>query len=142
LNSIFSTGIEDAVSSSLLYRDGSVGTLYVNWSDESYRKPTNKIEIFGNKGKILADQHSMKVFLRDANSDFQLHDGWNILYITDLFQPVQFYVRGNEFTRQLYDFIDCVESQGNKNLCSFEEASKTLEIIENIFKDFNTNGKV
>ena len=141
MNIIFSRSIEDAVSSTFLYSNGITGTLYVNWSDETYRKPTNKIEIFGKKGKILADQYSIKVCLKDPNILFNLRNGWNILYITDLFKSVPFYVRGNEFTSQLYNFIECIEEKENKNRCSFEEASKTLEIIESIFLDYKNNGR-
>jgi predicted dehydrogenase len=141
MNVIFSKNIEDAVSSTFIYGNGITGTIYVNWSDESYRKPTNKIEIFGKRGKILADQYSIKVYLRDPSEKFQLNSGWNILYITDLFEPVPFYVRGNEFTSQLYNFVDCIEERKNVNQCSFEEASKTLDVIEHIFQDYHNNGR-
>lgn len=142
LNIIFSKNIEDAVSSTLLYKNGINGTIYANWSDESYRKPINKIEIFGKLGKILADQFSLKIFMKYPNREFKLHKGWNTLYITDVFKPVPFYVRGNEFTRQLYSFIECIVSGDNTNLCSFEEASKTLNVIEEIFKDFNNTSSL
>ncbi|MFW5804509.1 MAG: Gfo/Idh/MocA family protein [bacterium] len=142
LNVIYSKDIEDAVSSTFLYKNGMNGTIYVNWSDESFRKPTNKIEIFGSEGKILADQHSLKIYLKKTNKNQRLREGWNTLYITDIFNPVPFYVRGNEFTRQLYNFIDCIEGKENNNLCSFREASNTLDVIENIFTDYNNNGRL
>jgi scyllo-inositol 2-dehydrogenase (NADP+) len=106
LNQIYSKSVEDAVSSTFLYKNGTTGTIYINCSDESYRKPTNKIEIFGLNGKILADQHSLKIYLKESNEEFNLRKGWNTLYITDIFNPVPFFVRGNEFTSQLYHFID------------------------------------
>ena len=90
----------------------------------------------------MADQHSLKIYLKDHNIQYNLHEGWNILYITDLFKPVPFFVRGNEFTSQLYNFIGCIESKDEKNLCSFNEASKTLDVIESIFMDYNNNGKL
>jgi len=55
LNNVFSSSVEDIVSTTLFYKNGLSGTLYVNWSDESYRKPMIIIEIFGTKGKIIAD---------------------------------------------------------------------------------------
>lgn len=142
MNTIFSREIEDAVSSNFIYENGISGTLYVNWSDESFRKPTNKIEVFGKKGKILADQHSMKIYLKVANEEHNLRQGWNVLYITDVFTPVPFYVRGNEFTSQLYSFVESVAEKENKNLCSFGEGSKVLDVIEGIFDDYNSNGKI
>jgi scyllo-inositol 2-dehydrogenase (NADP+) len=139
LNHIYSKNVEDAVSSTFLYNNGTSGTIYINWSDESYRKPTNKLEIFGSMGKILADQHSLKIFLKDPNTTYNLRKGWNTLYITDIFKPVPFYVRGNEFTRQLYHFADCILSHNPENLCSFEEGAKTLKVIESIFSDYENN---
>jgi predicted dehydrogenase len=142
LTKIYSKNVEDAVSATFLYKNGMSGTLCVNWSDESYRKPTNKIEILGCKGKLQADQHSIKIFLKESNQAFNFRQGWNTLYITDVFKPVDFYVRGNEFTRQLYHFVTCIQKNSTKNVSSFKDASDTLEVIEAIFKDYETNGKV
>lgn len=142
LNSIYSKNVEDAVSSTFLYKNGITGTLYINWSDTSYRKPTNKMEIFGDGGRILADQHSLKIFLNKPNQQYQLQKGWNTLYITDVFKPVPFYVRGNEFTSQLYHFVDCISGRETTNQCSFADGVNTLEVIEAIFNDYEKNGRI
>lgn len=141
LNFIYSKNVEDAMSSTFLYQNGVSGTIYVNWSDTSYRKPTNKIEIFGDGGRILADQHSLKIFMNRESEEYDLRQGWNTLYITDIFKPVPFYVRGNEFTSQLYHFIDCIQGKAKENNCTFSDGVATLEIIENIFNDFDQNAK-
>ena len=142
LNYIYSKNVEDVVSSTFIYNNGISGTIYVNWSDSSYRKPTNKIEIFGNEGRILADQHSIKIFLNHSNEQFNLRQGWNTIYITDIFKPVPFYVRGNEFTRQLYHFVDCIQGRNDTSICSFADGANTLEILDNIFNDYEQNGRV
>jgi len=140
LNNIYSKKVEDAVSSTFVYRNGCSGTIYINWSDESYRKPTNKIELFGKKGKILADQHSYKIFCNQANPQYDFRQGWNTRYITDVFNNVPFYVRGNEFTSQLYHFVDCIQNPGTKNLCSFNDGADAHEVMDRIFNDFAING--
>lgn len=142
LNQIYSKNVEDIASTTMLYKNGVSGTLYVNWSDTSYRKPTNKMEIFGFDGRILADQHSLKIFLNKPNEKFNMCQGWNTLYITDIFRPVPFYVRGNEFTRQLYHFVDCIQGKEKKNICSFADGVNTLEVIEGLFNDYEQNGKI
>lgn len=142
LNHIYSQNVEDAMSSTFLYKNGISGTIYVNWSDPSYRKPTNKIEIFGNEGRIMADQHSLKIFMNKANETYNLRQGWNTLYITDIFKPVPFYVRGNEFTSQLYHFIDCIQNKTATNKCSFQDGANTLEVIDQIFNDYEQNAKL
>jgi predicted dehydrogenase len=60
LNHIYSKNVEDFASTTFLYRNGMSGTIYINWCDSSYRKPVNKIELFGKDGRILADQYSLK----------------------------------------------------------------------------------
>jgi predicted dehydrogenase len=142
LNYIHSKNVEDAAFSTFIYKNGITGNLNVNYCDTSYRKPTNKIEIFGDNGRILVDQHSLRVFLNKKNDQYNLRPGWNTLYITDIFKPVPFYVRGNEFTSQLYHFIDCIQKRNITTKCSFADGLNTLEVIDGIFKDFEQNGRV
>ncbi|MCU0460399.1 MAG: Gfo/Idh/MocA family oxidoreductase [Bacteroidales bacterium] len=139
LSRVYSKNVDDIVSSTFTYKNGVAGTICVNWSDSSFRKPTNKIEIAGTEGKILADQHSLKIFLSSENPALNLIKGWNTFHITDIFRPVPFYVRGNEFTRQLYEFIDCIQGEANRNLCTFGDGVNTLQIIEAIFEDYYKN---
>jgi len=143
MNQIFSKNVEDAVSSTFLYKDGKSGTIYINWSDESYRKPTNKLEVFGSEGKLLVDQHSIKIYLKKENKKEGLRMGWNTLYITDIFKNVPFYVRGNEFTRQLFSFADCIKENSNEsNLCTFNDGVAVLDIIDKMFDDYKKNGRI
>jgi len=142
LNQIYSRNVEDTASTTMLYKDGISGTLYVNWSDPSYRKPTNRMEIFALGGRIMADQHSLKIFLNKPNEKYSLRQGWNTFYITDVFKPVPFYVRGNEFTSQLYHFVDCIQGKEQTNRSSFADGLKTLQVIEGIFRDYEQNGRI
>ncbi|HKP95029.1 MAG TPA: Gfo/Idh/MocA family oxidoreductase [Fibrobacteria bacterium] len=138
LSSLYSTHTDDAVRATLLYPQGLVGGLYVNWSDESCRKPGNKVEILGEEGKIVADNHELKVYMKREKGAYR--QGWNTIYITDLFNNVPFYVRGNEFTRQIYHFVDCVLDPGLANQSSFADAALTQEIIDVIFADSPKHG--
>lgn len=135
MNQVFSKHVEDIVSSTFLYDHGCSGTLYVNWCDTSYRKPANKVELFGSKGKILADQHGMKIFLNEDSPSTGYKKGWNTVYITDVFKPVPFYVRGNEFTRQLYHFADTILGKETGNICTFGDGYNAQNIINNMFQD-------
>jgi predicted dehydrogenase len=139
MNKVYSKNVDDIISSTFIYKNGIAGTLYVNWCDPSYRKPANKLEIFGKEGKILVDQHDLKIFLKYENIEFKLRKGWNTIYITDVFNNVPFYVRGNEFTRQLCHFADCIMDKSKKNLCSFGDAAQTQKILDLIKKDYASN---
>ena len=95
--------------SNFIYKNGITGTIMVNWSDETYRKPTNIVKVFGTEGKIIADKHMYKLFLKKDRDELGFNKGWNTRYITDFAKSVRVYVRGNEFTRQLDYFVECIE---------------------------------
>lgn len=135
LSSVFSSHVEDIVTSTLVYGSGLSGTVTVNWSDESYRKPANIITFFGTKGKIVADKHAYKIYLRDGQPDNGFHDGWNTRYITEFAQSVRVYVRGNEFTRQLDYFVDAILNDTTENLAGFAEGHKTDVLMQKIIED-------
>ncbi len=133
LDRVFSASVEDLVSATLFLPDGQAGRLEVNWSDGAYRKPTNRITIFGTKGKIIADPYCLAVWVRESNRAEGLEEGWNRRYITDLAKPVRFYVRGNSFTNQLDDFVACVAmGDVDGTACTFAEAACTDLIIEKL----------
>ncbi len=135
MQSIHSVDVEDAVCSTFLYKSKLRGNLLVNWSDPSYRKPTYRMEILGKKGKIIGDLHSCKVFFRNKPEIEGFTQGWNQRYITDFAEPVRFYMRGFEFTRQLDYFIACILNNIPCQICSFKDGLKTDIIIERIARD-------
>jgi predicted dehydrogenase len=135
LQSIYSSEVEDLVSSTLIYNKGFSGTIMVNWSDETFRKPTNIVKITGTNGKIIADKHTYKLYLKKAHQGNGFDQGWNTRYITDFAKSVRFYVRGNEFTRQLDYFVDCIERGVTDNVASFAEGLKTDILMEDITED-------
>ncbi len=117
----------------VVYQSGLTGSLTVNWSDESFRKPTNKIEILGEGGKIMADQHELKLYLRRAVPPYK--KGWNTVYVTDTFTSVPFYVRGNEFTSQLFHFVERAQDPLRPNMSGFSDATCTQEVIDWVIAD-------
>lgn len=132
---IYSSEVEDLIASTFIYQNGPIGRIMVNWSDETFRKPTNIITFFGTGGKIIADKHGYKIFLKQANPTYDFKVGWNTRSITDFGKSVRFYVRGNEFTRQLDYFIDCIEQQSADNISGFDHACQTDVVMEDIIED-------
>ena len=139
-NQVFSKSVEDIVSSTFTYDRGATGMLYVNWCDTSYRKPSNKLEFIGANGKIMADQYTLRIFLNQAVPGEKLAKGWNNIHITELAEPVPFYVRGNEFTCQLYAFADQALGKTADNIaCTFKEGAAIQDQIAKIFADAEKN---
>ncbi|WP_310557801.1 Gfo/Idh/MocA family oxidoreductase [Flavobacterium sp.] len=135
LKSIYSKGVEDAVYSSLTLDNGLSGLLSVNWSDETYRKMSTSLTVIGKNGKIICDATEMKIFLRKPFKKEGLDKGWTMKYITDFAIPVDFYLRGEEYSAQIEHFVDCVIHKKQTTCNSFEEGLYTDKVIEMIIDD-------
>lgn len=137
LNKIYSKDTDDEVFGTLYYEGGKSAQISVNWSDESFRKMTTKITIWGKLGRIYADRQECQVYLRDdAHIPAGYQKGWNVRYTTDLTEPVWFYLRGEEYSAQLDYFIRCIEeNRANDNVNSFEAAMATDHVIAMMIAD-------
>jgi predicted dehydrogenase len=139
LKYIFSQDVEDAVYSDLTLETGLTGQLSVNWSDETYRKMTTQITILGKKGKIVADVTQLGIFLKENNKTLELSKGWSIKDLTCLTEPVNFYLRGEEYSSQIDHFINVIETKNTTTKSSFESALVTDEVIKMLLEDTSTN---
>ena len=140
LNKIFSSETDDEVYGTLFFAHGKSAQLSVNWSDESYRKMSTKISIWGKSGRMVADRQEIQLYLRaDAALPAPYKAGWNVRYTTELTRPVWFYVRGEEYSAQLDYFIQCVKAGQADNVNSFESAAMTDSVIEMLIADANSS---
>ena len=130
LKKIYSKRVEDAVYSSLYLKNGLNGLLSVNWSDETYRKMSTQITVLGTQGKIISDAQEMKIYCKNDKGEFKLEKGWNMRYITDLTDEVEFYLRGEEYSAQIDYFAKCVKTNTLDNRNSFATALNTDRVIE------------
>lgn len=132
LKSIYSKGVEDAVFSLITLESGLTGTLLVNWSEETFRKMSTSITVQGKNGKIICDATELKIFLRQADPKQGLDKGWTIKYITDLALPVDYYLRGEEYSAQIDYFIKNVVKQQPGRVNTFEQGLYTDKVMEMI----------
>lgn len=139
LKNIYSKGVDDAVYSLLTLENNLSGTLLVNWSDETYRKMSTSLTIYGKKGKIICDATEIKIYLQEANETENLEKGWTIKYITDFAIPVNFYLRGEEYSAQIDYFIDNIANNTKGNLNTFQQALHTDKIMEMIMVNAQQN---
>lgn len=136
MNSIFSRETEDEVYSTLYYPSGGSAQLSVNWSDESQRKMSTRVTLFGTAGRIFADRQECQVFLRDtAVISDGYEPGWNVRYTTDLTDPVWFYVRGEEYSAQLDHFVTRVAEKRTEGENTFGSAAKTDRVLAMMVTD-------
>lgn len=128
LKSIYSKEVEDAVYALMELSNKVSGVLSVNWSDDTHRKMSTSVTIMGKKGKIISDANELKVFFKDTCPPGYTK-GWNVKYVTDLTDPVNFYLRGEEYSAQLDHFIAAVQGKVANDLNSFESAWHTDQAI-------------
>jgi scyllo-inositol 2-dehydrogenase (NADP+) len=135
LNSVFSTDVDDEIYSTLQYSDKFFGQLATNWSDDSYRKMSVRLNFWGSNGRINVDRQEIQVYLRsneDASNGFT--KGWNVRYTTELTKPVWFYVRGEEYSAQIDHFVQCIKT-GATPITSFRSASDTVLVAAMLRED-------
>jgi scyllo-inositol 2-dehydrogenase (NADP+) len=143
LGQVFSADTEDEVYSTIFYPTGVSAQLSVNWSDESYRKMSTKLTLWGSQGRITVDRQECQVYLRDtATPPEGYRTGWNVRYTTELTPQVWFYVRGEEYSAELDYFVRSVagtltdtEEAGSN---TFASAAVTDRVIEMMIRDAAT----
>jgi predicted dehydrogenase len=136
LPKVFSADTDDAAFSTLYFPDAKTGQLSVYWSDESYRKMTTRITIWGTAGRIFADRQECQVYLRDtASLPPGYEEGWNVRYTTELTEPVWFYLRGEEYSAQTESFVEQVVAGAPKGENGFAAAAATDRTIAMMVAD-------
>jgi scyllo-inositol 2-dehydrogenase (NADP+) len=136
LNRIFSAETDDEVVSTLMYPGDVTAQVSVNWSDESQRKMSTKISVWGTTGRAVADRQEVQVYLRDtATVPEGYRAGWNVHYTTDLTDQPWFYLRGEEYSAQAATFVERVATRKTEGPNVFSSAAATDRILSMISAD-------
>lgn len=108
---VFSEDIDDQVFATLRWNEGPTAQLSVNWSDESHRKMSTRIEIIGTNGRLQADRQECQLFLRAEDPRLPGYGaGWTVKYTTELTAEPWFYLRGEEYSDQIDAFLRAVQA--------------------------------
>jgi scyllo-inositol 2-dehydrogenase (NADP+) len=142
LGKLFSKETEDEVYSTLRFADGATAQLSVNWSDETHRKMTTQVTLWGTGGRIYADRQEIQVYLRDTVvPPLGYQTGWNVRYTTELTAPVWFYLRGEEYSAQLDHFVQRALGRVETKTNDFTSAARTDRVIDLIIDDAQDEGR-
>lgn len=132
-NSVFSRQVEDEVYCTLHYAEGASGQLCVNWSDESFRKMSTKISVWGTNGRLTADRQECQLYLRQPHEGLSgTQAGWTVRYTTELTEEVWYYLRGEEYSAQIDYFVQSIAQgrrDGENSFRSALEADRVVEMI-------------
>jgi predicted dehydrogenase len=130
---VFSRDVDDEVYATLHYANGASGQLCVNWSDESFRKMSTKISVWGTNGRLTADRQECQTYLREPHTGLpEAAKGWNIHYTTDLTDEVWFYLRGEEYSAQIDHFVKNVQAKRLDGENTFRSALQADRIVSMI----------
>jgi scyllo-inositol 2-dehydrogenase (NADP+) len=135
VKSIYSQDVEDCAYATLFHESGASGSVLVTWSDDSFRRPYNRIEILGRDGRLVADRQEFRVYRRKEHEALGLPVGWSVKYLPELEHGVRYSLRGADFTAQLDHFVEKILAGDPKTNCTFEDALRTDLVIEKIRSD-------
>lgn len=136
LNRLFSRDVEDEVYCSMHFASGASGQLAVNWSDESYRKMSTKVTVWGTNGRLSADRQECQIYLREPHAALpEAPQGWSVRYTTDLSEAVWYYLRGEEYSAQIDYFVQSIKRRRTDGINTFASALEADRVVEMILHD-------
>ncbi len=135
IDSVFSNDVDDEIYATFRFAAGFSGQLATNWSDESFRKMSVKVSLWGTNGRINVDRQELQLYVRSLVEPFETYTpGWNVRYTTDLTHPVWFYVRGEEYSAQVDHFVQCIKT-GAVPISNFRTASDASLVAAKLRED-------
>ncbi|MBL8323724.1 MAG: Gfo/Idh/MocA family oxidoreductase [Rubrivivax sp.] len=130
VNRLFSRDVEDEIYCTMHFGSGASGQLAVNWSDESYRKMSTRLTVWGKNGRLNADRQECQIFLREPHAARpDLPKGWSVRYTTDLTEEVWYYLRGEEYSAQIDHFAKAVQARRTDGVNNFRTALETDRVV-------------
>lgn len=128
---VFSAETDDQVYGTLRWDGGLTAQVSVDWTDTSVRKMTTRLTMWGTAGRLYADRQEIQLFVRDdAEKPAGYDPGWNTRYTTELSEPVDFYLRGEEYSAQIDGWIAAIGGGTLENdFASAVETDRTLAMF-------------
>src|ERR1700722_13750788 len=136
LNSVFSNDVDDEIYSTFQFSERLYGQLATNWSDESFRKMSVKLSLWGSNGRINVDRQEIHGYVRPLPRPRPGGGGGggDVRNPTELTKPVWFYVRGEEYSAQIDHFVQCIKT-GTVAVSNFRSASDTSLVASSMRAD-------
>lgn len=129
-HSVFSRDVDDEVYALFHYPGGASAQLSVNWSDDSHRKMSTTLSVWGTRGRLTADRQECQVYLREPHEALPgAPRGWSVRYTTDLTQEVWYYLRGEEYSAQIDYFVQSIKLGRFDGENSFRSALETDRLV-------------
>lgn len=129
----WSKDVDDAVFANLMFADGASGQVSVNWSDETIRKMTTSVTLWGDGGKICVDRQEIRVYIGENGTAMPgYRPKWTVRNITDVTPHPAFYLRGEEYSAQLEGFVRAMADPSAPYVNDFASGAQTDATLEMI----------
>ena len=136
LNSLFSKDVEDEVYSTFHFKDGLSAQILANWSDDSHRKMSTRISVWGVNGRMTVDRQEVQTYIRDPEaSSVPVKAGWTTTFTTELSDHPFYYLRGEEYSAQIDHFVRAVQSGDVRTVSTFASAVVTDRLAAMMVRD-------
>ena len=106
----YSPNADDNISIELLHEGGIKGDIEMDWADQSLRKSLVQLEVEFQFGRVFCDQS--KLDIPEANDAVRRDDLEFIVSQSEVPPNVGFYLRGEEFSLQLEEFMKNINYPG------------------------------
>ena len=129
----WSDDVDDAVYANLVFPDRMSGQVSVNWADQTARKMSTRMTIWGDGGKIAVDRQEIRIFIgAGGNPQPAYPSGWSIKYLTELSSHPVYYLRGEEYSLQIESFAQAIARSDGRSDNDFASAAVTDHTLEMI----------
>ena len=136
----FNKNIEDSFFGNLIYNNGLMGSIEVDWSRRIYRIPYTSIEVNGDYGYISVDDDGLELIIDSQKSNMK--EGRYYYSSTDLYKGNYFDVAGGYYSRQTEAFLDFMKTNIKGDLSDFQQSADVQSIIETLYQSNKEQSKV
>lgn len=128
----YSKEVEDELQAHLVFENGIDVDFETSWSKENYRKTYARLELFGEKGKMIVTDQTLEVFDLEDN---KIED-----YVyPDLYGGAFMDVGGILYSKQMEAFFDVLNGKTEANIAG---AVYDQFVISKIYDSVNNNTKI
>ena len=129
VKTVFSSNVEDFVSSNVEFQSGIRGSVEISWSMRNYSVPELLIEVHGKNGCMSVTEDRVSVFLDRTTKDSPLGEGTSVFFNSTLDESVPFLIANPESVLQEQFFLNCVNNKTQPQQ-NFESAAKVNRFVD------------
>jgi len=128
---LYSDEVEDEVNAKLIFKSDVEVMFHTSWSKENYRKSYAKLDIIGEKGRMIVTDQSLEIFDSEEKCV-------NRFYNPDLYEGTFMDIGGILYSNQIRAFIDLCRDKSSK-INTLEDSICLQNLIETIYKSCDLN---